>query len=98
MEQRSGSLVTWTHVIYGLHAFSLLTGVDAFLHRFPVWLEWAVHRRGSLEFSPPLNEAIVRYFSLEFHGFLSSMGSRCHKSLYANRLRDTSPSSCLLLR
>jgi hypothetical protein len=33
-----------------------------------------VHRRGSVEFSPPLNEAIVRYFSLEFHGFLSSMG------------------------
>jgi hypothetical protein len=34
-----------------------------------------VHRRGSVEFSPPLNEAIVNYFSAEFHGFLSSMGS-----------------------
>ena len=27
MEQRSDSLVTWTHAIYALHAFSLLTGI-----------------------------------------------------------------------
>jgi hypothetical protein len=29
-------------------------GIEAFLHRFPVWLEWAVQRRGSVEFSPSL--------------------------------------------
>jgi len=27
MEQRADSLVTWTHFIYALHAFSLLTGI-----------------------------------------------------------------------
>ena len=27
VEQSSSSIETWTHVIYGLHAFSLLTGV-----------------------------------------------------------------------
>jgi uncharacterized membrane protein len=27
MEQRSDSLVGWTHFIYALHAFSLLTGI-----------------------------------------------------------------------
>ena len=27
MERTSDSLVTWTQVIYGLHAFSLLTGI-----------------------------------------------------------------------
>ena len=27
MEQPQASLVTWTQVIYGLHAFSLLTGI-----------------------------------------------------------------------
>ncbi len=27
MERQSNSLATWTHVIYGLHAFSLLTGI-----------------------------------------------------------------------
>ncbi len=27
MEQRSDSLVSWTHFIYALHAFSLLTGI-----------------------------------------------------------------------
>ena len=26
-DAREGSLVTWTQVIYGLHAFSLLTGI-----------------------------------------------------------------------
>ena len=26
-DPRAGSLVTWTHLIYGLHAFSLLTGI-----------------------------------------------------------------------
>jgi uncharacterized membrane protein len=26
-QQANASLVTWTHVIYGLHAFSLLTGI-----------------------------------------------------------------------
>jgi uncharacterized membrane protein len=26
-QQENASLVTWTHVIYGLHAFSLLTGI-----------------------------------------------------------------------
>ena len=27
MERQSNPLVTWTHIIYGLHAFSLLTGI-----------------------------------------------------------------------
>jgi uncharacterized membrane protein len=27
VEQSSSSIETWTHVIYGLHAFSLLTGI-----------------------------------------------------------------------
>ena len=27
MERTSNSLVTWTHVVYALHAFSLLTGI-----------------------------------------------------------------------
>ncbi|HEX6726332.1 MAG TPA: hypothetical protein VF078_03185 [Nitrospira sp.] len=27
MERTSDSLVTWTHVVYALHAFSLLTGI-----------------------------------------------------------------------
>jgi uncharacterized membrane protein len=27
MEQKTESLVTWTHFIYALHAFSLLTGI-----------------------------------------------------------------------
>jgi uncharacterized membrane protein len=42
VSQREGSLVTWTRVIYGLHAFSLLTGlvgaatvVGAFLTGWP---------------------------------------------------------------
>src|SRR5262245_26514663 len=42
MEQPSKSLVSWTHLIYGLHAFSLLTGllgaatvVGAFLTGWP---------------------------------------------------------------
>ena len=27
MDRQTNSIVTWTHVIYGLHAFSLLTGI-----------------------------------------------------------------------